>query len=185
MDKDTSIIREVLDGNTAKYELLVAKHSEKVFALAKSMLKNKEDAEEITQNVFLKAFNSLKRFKGDAKFSTYLYRICYNECLNHLRSRKVFTDIENTVYEDQDINEGFYNLKRLDQQNILKKALKKIHHDYAMVLTMFYLEDQSHKEIMGMTDWSLSAVKVKLHNARKSLAIVLNDMLKNEVNNLY
>ena len=185
METDIFIIEEVIKGETHKYAVLVQKYSEKIYALAKSMLKNKEDAEEITQNVFLKAFHALGSFRGDARFSSFLYRICYNECVNCLKSRKIMVDLGEFNLEEAEINQGFYELKRTDQKKFLEQALSMIHPEYSLVLTLFYLEEQSVKEIVEMTGLSLSAAKVKLHNARNAMATAMNSILKNEIKNLY
>lgn len=185
MPSEKSLINAVKAGDIEKYGQLVTLHSGKIFALANSLLKNREDAEEITQDVFLKAFKSLDNFRGDSKFSSYLYRICYNESMNKLRSRKIEVDIEDTIIEETNINDGFFRIKHAEQKKYLNLALQKLNPEYAMVLTLFYLEEQSNKEIVEMTGMSLSNVKVRLHRARHALAKVLNAMLKNEAKNLY
>lgn len=185
MISEKDIIKAVIAGDTEKYSLLVQQHSEKIFALAKSLLKNKEDAEEITQNTFLKAFQALNTFRSDAKFSSFLYRICYNESMNRIRSRKIEVDIENIAIEDTDINDGFYQIEQSEQKKFLSLAMEKLPPDYSMVLTLFYLEEQSLNEIIEVTHWSLSNAKVKLHRARISLAEELNRILKDEARMLY
>lgn len=180
------IIEAVKAGDIDKYKLLVEQHSGNIFALAKSILKNREDAEEITQNVFLNAFNSLDNFRGDSKFSSFLYRVCYNESINRIHSRKIEVDIEELPLRDNDvINEAFYEIKRAEQKKYLTMGLQKLTVDYRVVLTLFYLEEQSYSEIVEITNLSLSNVKVKLHRARKALAAVLNETLKGEAKNLY
>lgn len=185
MTTEKDIIEAVKAGDIEKYSLLVAQHSEKIFALANSLLKNKEDAEEITQNTFLKAFQSLGSFRGDSKFSSFLYRICYNESINRIRSRKIDVDIENVPLIDTEINDGFFQIKQAEQKKFLTLAMKKLSPEYSMVLTLFYLEEQSQKEMVEMTGMSLSNIKVRLHRARISLAKELNKLLKEEVRNLY
>ena len=185
MTTEKDIIESVKAGDIEKYSLLVSQHSEKIFALANSLLKNKEDAEEITQNTFLKAFQSLGSFRGDSKFSSFLYRICYNESINRIRSRKIKIDVEKVPLADTEINDGFFRIKHLEQKKFLNLAMEKLSPEYSMVLTLFYLEEQSQKEIVEMTGMSLSNVKVRLHRARISLAKELNMLLKEEVRNLY
>lgn len=185
MPSEKSLIDAVKAGDIEKYSQLVTLHSGKIFALANSLLKNREDAEEITQDVFLNAFKSLENFRGDSKFSSYLYRICYNESMNRIRSRKIEVDIDQVIIEETDINDGFFQIKHAEQKKYLMLALEKLNPDYGMVLTLFYLEEQSYNEIVDMTGMSLSNVKVRLHRARHALAKVLNDLLKDEVENLY
>lgn len=185
MTSEKDIIESVKAGNIEKYSLLVAQHSAKIFALANSLLKNKEDAEEVTQNTFLKAFQSLDSFRGESKFSSFLYRICYNESINRIRSRKIEVDIENVPLVATEINDGFFLIKHTEQKKFLTLAMKKLSPENSMVLTLFYLEEQSQNEIVEMTGMSLANVKVRLHRARISLAKELNILLKEEVRNLY
>lgn len=185
MPSEKSLIDAVKAGDIEKYSLLVKLYSGKIYALANSLSKNREDAEEITQDVFLKAFKALDKFRGDSKFSSYLYRICYNESMNRIRSRKIEVDIDNVIIEDTAINDGFFQIKHNEQKEYLIAALEKLNPEYNMVLTLFYLEEQSYNEIVEATGMSLSNVKVKVHRARHSLAKVLNAMLKDEVKNLY
>lgn len=185
MTSEKDIIESVKAGDIEKYSLLVAQYSAKIFALANSLLKNKEDAEEITQNTFLKAFQSLHSFRGESKFSSFLYRICYNESINRIRSRKIEVDIENVSLVDTEINDGFYRIKHAEQKKLLTLAMKKLSSENSMVLTLFYLEEQSQNEIVEMTGMSLANVKVRLHRARIALAKELNILLNEEVRNLY
>lgn len=182
---EKSIIEAVKSGDIEKYSLLVQSHSGKVFALARSLLKNREDAEEITQNVFLKAFKSLDNFRGDSKFSSFLYRICYNESINRIHSRKIDFSIDEEQTAGAAINETFYQIRKAEQQRYVRIALNKLPDTYRVVLTLFYLEEQSYTEITQLTGLRLSAVKVRLHRARAALAEVLNEMLKTEVKDLY
>lgn len=185
MISEKDIIELVKAGDIEKYSLLVTQHSEKIFALANSILKNKEDAEEITQNTFLKAFKALNSFRGESKFSSFLYRICYNESINIIQSRKIKVSIENVPMVDTEINDGFFRIKHAEQKKFLTLAMEKLSPEYSMMLTLFYLEEQSQKEIVEMTGISLSNVKVRLHRARIALAEELNIILKEEVRNLY
>lgn len=185
MTSEKDIIESVKAGDIEKYSLLVTQHSEKIFALANSLLKNREDAEEITQNTFLKAFQFLDKFRGDSKFSSFLYRICYNESINRIRSRKIEVDIENLSLMATEINDGFFQIKHAEQKKFLTLAMKELSPEYRMVLTLFYLEEQPQSEIVEITGMSLANVKVRLHRARISLAKELNILLKEEARDLY
>lgn len=184
MKSEIEIIQSVINGNISQYGILVDKHSGKIFALALSLLKNREDAEEVTQNVFLKAFQSLDKFRGESKFSSFLYRICYNESMNQIKSRKITTDIEDLKSGVFEINDDFYSLRQNEQRKFLSIALEELKPEFSMVLTLFYMEDRSYEEITELTGMSLSNVKVRLHRAKNALAEVLNRILKDEVNNL-
>lgn len=148
------------------------------------MLKNREDAEEVTQDTFLKALNAISTFRGKAKFSSFLYRICYNECINKIRRRKKPIAPEESAEVEGDIKDGFYTLQKLEQKRYLNMALGKLNPDYAMILTLFYREELTYQEIMEITDMTLSNVKVKLYRSKKALAAALNKLLDKEVKDL-
>lgn len=182
--EEKKIIQDILKGDSQKYQILVERHSQKIYALALSLLQNREDAEEITQNSFLKAFQALGSFKGKSKFSSYLYRICYNESINLLRQRKQSFSLEQIVEEPEELNQIFYKIKQEEQKKFLNLALEKLAPDYRMVLNLFYFEEQSIKEIINITGWSTSNTKVKLHRARVLLETELNRILNTELKNL-
>lgn len=184
MDSENQIIESVKSGDIRQFEKIVRLHSAKIFSLAESLLKNREDAEEATQDVFFKTFKSLDKFRGDAKLSTYLYRICFNECTNRNRLRPVKFDFEISESAETAIEDEFYSMKRTEQKKYLSAALKKLPPDYSGIITLFYLEELSHKEIMEITGLSLSNVKVKLHRAKNAFSKVINEQLKNEVKDL-
>jgi len=182
--KESEIISAVKAGHTEQFSLLVNQHSAKIFALAKSMLNIQEDAEEVTQDVFLKAFRNLNSFRGEAKFSSFLYRICYNECLNRLKVQRRDYDVDNLADNDENVYDGFYELKREEQKHFLFLAMEKLNPEYKMILTLFYFDEQSYVEISEVSNLTLTNVKVKLHRAKNALAKVLNELLNDEVNNL-
>lgn len=184
MVSENLIIEAVRRGDVRQFEEIVHRHSANILALAESILKNREDAEEATQDVFVKAYKALSKFRGDSKFSTFLYRICFNECINRIRSRKVRFDSEVSQSADLTINGGFYSLKRAEQKKYVTLALKQLSSEYSGIITLFYLEELSHKEIMEITGWTLSNVKVKLHRAKNALSRVINKLLKDEVSSL-
>ena len=99
MDKlsDQHYINQIIQGNTNVFGVLVDRYKEMIFTLALKMIKNREEAEEISQDTFIKIYNSLNKFKGDSKFSTWIYKIAYNTCLDRLKKNK---KEENTISID-------------------------------------------------------------------------------------
>jgi len=184
LSKEQSIIEAVKNGDVSQYEVLVKKHSTKMFALAMSILHNQEDAEEVTQDVFLKAYQALDSFRGASKFSSFLYRICYNESMNLLRKRKIEFDVSSDQIANTVINDDFFEYKKLEQKEILDLAMQKLNPEYSSLLMFVYYEELSYNEIVEITNLSLSNVKVKIHRAKSILANVLNDLLKNDLNDL-
>ncbi len=169
---DIEIIESVKNGNQSDYALLVDRYKDKGFSLVKSIVKNNMEAEEILQDCFLKAYNSLKKFRGESKFSTWFYRIVYNTSLTRVGSKKRNIEVGMASIDD------FVNLTADDNinkndLNELSKSLTvivaKLPENYSTVITLFYLEEMSCEEICKIMDISLNNVKVMLHRARVAL----------------
>ena len=170
---DLEIISRINAGNRSLYSLLVDRYKHMVYTAAIRMVKVKEDAEEIAQDTFLSAFKTLPTFRGDCLFSTWLYRIAYNKCLDHLKKskRKINT-------QGQDISEAFdigyldkkmYSLEQEDRIRMIKAAIDKLPEDMGLIITLFYLEEYSLKEISMVTNQPVNTLKVKLYRSRKRL----------------
>ncbi len=178
-------IEKVKSGQTQYFSYIVENYKEIVFSIALKVLKNRDDAEEMAQEVFIKVYKSLHSFRGTSKFSTWLYSITYNHCISHTRKKKYdvssLDDVQVTEEAD-DINlDGFSDDER---REYLEAALKKLPaEDYTLVI-LYYYKDQSVEEVAAATNLSESNVKVKLHRARKKLYTLLNDMLSDEIHAL-
>lgn len=184
---DIDIIRHVLAGNTEMYGLLVNRYKNKVFSLAYAIVSNREDAEEIAQDAFLKAFKGLNSFKERSSFSTWLYRIVVNTALNKKKLRKWVT-VDHSELVAQDEQFGFDSLtqylKKEDQKKFIRMALDALNKQEKLCLTLFYLGELSVKEIQEITSMSESNIKVLLLRGRKTLYAQLKKLLKSEVKNL-
>jgi RNA polymerase sigma-70 factor (ECF subfamily) len=166
-------VQRILAGNTAAYTILVEKHSEMAFSIAHKIVRSREDAEEIAQDAFVKAFQSLRSFKGDSKFSTWLYRIVYNASVSHLRKRKQdFTELDERVIGETTEDEIIENLDSLDSEKqaaLVTQAINLLPPDESAIVTMFYLKENTIEDISQITGLSISNVKVKLFRIRKKL----------------
>ena len=184
---DIEIIQQVLAGNTEMYSLLINTYKNKVFSLAYAIVSNKEDAEEIAQDAFVKAFKGLPSFKERSSFSTWMYRIVVNTALNKKKLKKLVT-VNETGQIIQDEPFGFdtltYSLKRDDQKKFIRMALNALNEQEKLCLTLFYLNELSVNEIQGITGLSESNIKVLLLRGRKHLYEQLKKLLKSEVKNL-
>lgn len=171
LKEDSYYISEVLSGNTSAYAKLVEKYQSLAYTLALRMVKNSQDAEEIAQDAFVKAYASLKSFRGQSKFSTWLYRIIYNTSISMLRKKQLeMVKIDekpefvfNLVHHDDLNEENEYTLKALE------KALEILDPDERFLITLYYYKDVSVDEISEITGLSASNVKVKLFRSRKKL----------------
>ena len=168
---DIEIIESVKNGNQSDFALLVDRYKDKAFSLVKSIVKNEMEAEEILQDCFMKAYNSLKKFRGDSKFSTWFYRIVYNTSLTRVTNKKRNIEAGMSSIDD------FVELKtdeinandQSDLSNSLAIIVEKLPENYSSVIKLFYLEELSCDEICKVMNLSLNNVKVMLHRARTAL----------------
>ncbi|WP_421945657.1 RNA polymerase sigma factor [Pedobacter sp.] len=186
---DLELINDVLTGNTGQYAVLVKRHQRFVFTLALRFAKNREDAEEIAQDCFVKAYKALGSFKQTAKFSTWLYTITYTTAMTFLRKKRLDTSSindEETFLQLENHISGFsanvYEQK--DSHGFLNEAIKLLLPDDAAIITMFYKGEQSLEEIAEVLNMEANTVKVKLYRARQRLKEKLQFLLKDEVKEL-
>lgn len=184
LQDDIYHVKRVLAGNSAAYAVLVNKHSEMAITIAKKIVRNREDAEEIAQDAFVKAFQSLQSFKGDSKFSTWLYRIIYNAAISHTRKRQHdFVAIDDRLITDTTEDTILENLDSIDpelQSQLIHKAIEKLPSDESTIVTLFYLKENTIDDISKITGLSVANVKVKLFRIRKKLYEELQFLMKRE-----
>lgn len=174
---ENSLIRQILNGATERYAELVQIHQNAVFALIVRIVGNSEEAEELTQDVFLKAYSNLHRFKQRSSFSTWLYRIAYNEALSQTRHHKptqlqldegrlaAIGDEELETFEQSEASE--------DDVERLVRAIETLPNEERALITMVYYNDISLQQCAEITDQSLSNIKVRLHRIRKKLYLMI------------
>jgi RNA polymerase sigma-70 factor (ECF subfamily) len=182
---DQEIIDSIRKGNDSDYSIIVNRYKNKAFSMLKRMLKNEFESEEVLQDCFLKAYNSLNAFKGEAKFSTWFYRIVYNTALTRLSSQKRKTETEMTSVEDHFNLESEYRSDEIESKDInqlIQDTISKLPERYSAIITMFYLSEMSIEEISEVTGMSISNVKVMLHRSRNSLRdLILKSRLIEEL----
>lgn len=184
---DKEIINDVLAGNSNAYHLLVTRYRNMIFTLVYNIVLNREDAEEVAQDVFVKAFAGLKTFKGNSLFSTWLYRIAVNTALNK-KKIKVFNatpiecEIENET--NNDINDLLNHYENNERKKFVQLAMEKIKDDERICLTLFYLNELQVNEINDLTGISAANIKVLLYRGRKNLYRKLEQLLKSEIKSL-
>jgi RNA polymerase sigma factor (sigma-70 family) len=173
---DIEIIDSVKRGNTADYSLLIKRYKDKAFSLLKRLLKNEMDAEEALQDCFLKAFNSLKDFRQDAKFSTWFYRIVYNTGLTVIASQKRKIEQEMTSIDEHfDLAEKDDEVyaKSENARMYILNMVDKLPVRNALVVILFYVDGLSLNEISQVMGTSLVNTKVLLHRSRNALRDLL------------
>jgi RNA polymerase sigma factor (sigma-70 family) len=171
---DIEIISKVLSGDHQAYALLVNRYQNYVFTLVLRFTKNREDAEEVSQDVFIKAYRALADFKGTAKFSTWLYTIVNNTCITFLRKKKLQThSLDNEkVFELAESHDSGLRANQVEQksrQAMVNKAIGLLAPDDAEVITLFYKAEQTLDEIARILGIEANAAKVRLHRARTRL----------------
>ncbi|MAZ26300.1 MAG: RNA polymerase [Cytophagaceae bacterium] len=181
---DNDIIAQVLTGNTQVYGVLVHKYERYVFTLCLRMVKNNEEAEEVAQDVFVKAYQKLRTFRQESRFSTWIYRIAYNRCLDYLAAAKRKINVDNIErIKDHQLSHTEHALDLLHKKERsmhLKKCLDKLPEDEAFLITVYYFEEKSVSEVAAITGLGESNVKVKLYRGRKRLFNLLNAELFHE-----
>ncbi len=183
---DNIIIARVLNGETAAFEVLVNRYKDMAFSIALRVCKNTEDAEEVAQDAFLKAYQSLSKFKQESKFSTWLYRIVTNTAISSTRKRKIaMVSLDEPIIENYSENEIQNNMNQFDfeeQSRMIKKTMQLLHPQDCLLLNMFYTDNLSIEEIEEITGLSQANIKVKLHRIRKKLYSLINEqMIKNSI----
>lgn len=185
LEQDQPYIEKTLNGDMQAYTLLVDRYKHMVFTLALRMVKNREEAEEIAQDTFLKVYNALGSFKGDSKFSTWVYKIAYYRSLDYIKKsgRTLNTSpleglIENSIADEKDV---ILLMEQLDRKVAIKKALELLPGDDSALLTLHYYEELSMTEISEIMQLSSNNVKVKLFRARKRLEQILLNTLEPEI----
>ena len=174
---DAYYIERIQAGETECFATLLDRYSQPVFSLIVKIVDNREDAEELTQDVFLKVFRSLSSFQGNSLFSTWLYRIAYNVAISATRKKKYeWVAVEESLIEDvheHAINEEIEQLEKEEQLCRLEKALEQLPPDERALVSLFYMQEKQIDEIVSITGLSVSNVKTRLHRIRKKMFLLM------------
>ncbi len=189
VEDDATLIRRVQKGELRAYDELIRKYQERIYATVYHMTSNHEDASDLTQETFIKAFQALKSFKGDSSFFTWVYRIAVNRTINFLKQRKNRThlslnDLDFNAEHDPDlvslISEKTprreVNLAELQEK--LNAAMQKLSEDHRLVVTLHDIQGLPHEEIGRIMDCNVGTVRSRLFYARQQLQGYLADYLK-------
>lgn len=173
--KEHLYVKQVLSGNTSAFSYFVETYQDMAITIAYRICGNMQDAEDVVQESFVKAYRNLKSFRSDSKFSTWLYRIVYNTVVTLSKSSiwiaRNEADLENAAHLSRE--ETNINLNHIEQKEMVNQILQKMPKGEALLLTLYYMEDHSVKEIGKITGLNESNVKVKLFRARALFKEVL------------
>ncbi len=187
---DIELIQHVLAGNQSVYAQLVERYQNFVFTIVLRYVKSREDAEEVAQDIFVKAYRSLADFKGASKFSTWLYTVTTTTCLSFLRKKKLeVQSLDNEkIFAAADNIDGGMTANQIEQKSkvtMVNEAIKLLSPDDAQVITLFYKGEQTLEEIAGIMGKEPNAVKVQLHRARTRLKEKMQKHFSAEVKDIY
>lgn len=189
-DADLEVVRRVQAGDVAAFDVLIRKYRERVYGIVYNLTSNREDAADLTQDAFIKAFQSIQRFGGQSSFFTWLYRIAVNSTVTHLRKtrlRAFFSldsiDTEEPVARDivaalTDKTGGEREAYVRELQEKLNAAMQKLSINHRTVVTLFEIDGLSHQEIAEVMDCSVGTVRSRLHYAKQLLQAELQPYLR-------
>jgi len=188
-DADLIVVRQVQAGDVAAFDRLIVKYRERVFGIIYNLTANREDASDLSQDTFIKAFQAINRFQGNCSFFTWLYKIAVNTTLGHLRKNRLrsFFSLEKLNEEgaDSQILDQLTDKRGADRdtylhelQEKLNEALQKLSIPHRTVITLFEIDGLSHSEIADVLNCSEGTVRSRLHYAKQFLQGELGKYLR-------
>lgn len=175
-DVDAELVARCQRGERAAQYALYQRHKDLVFNLAMRMANHQQEAEDISQKVFLKVFRKIDSFRAESAFSSWLYRLTMNVCINHFHSEK--RRKQRMVNELETASRDFHQREDFDLQPHLERAIRALPAGYRMVFLLHDVEGFNHKEIGEMMSCSEGTSKSQLHKARKELKQLLTPFLQ-------
>lgn len=188
-EADALLVQRIQSGEAQRFDDLILKYRERIWSVLYHMTSNREDAADLAQDTFLKAFQSINRFQGQSSFFTWIYRIAVNSALNHLQKNKIrrFFSLEKI----RDENSAYDLLQQLpdtgagsdraadlvELQQKLNEAMQKLSIKHRTVVTLFEIDGLSHEEIAEITGTSVGTVRSRLHYAKQLLQAELKTYL--------
>ena len=176
---ETDLIAQVLDGEPRAFSVLLKRYQRPVHSLIRQMISSSEDAEELTQDVFVKAFTCLKSFRGGSSLSTWLYRIAYNTAISYTRKKRLlYSEIDDKFFNkipDEQVDEI------LDRENDeafmqqIEAAVERLNPEDKALISLYYVQEKSVREISSITALSPENVKIKLYRVRKKIVFLINN----------
>jgi RNA polymerase sigma-70 factor (ECF subfamily) len=189
-DSDLDIVRRVQEGDVAAFDQLVLKYRGRVYSVIYNLTSNREDASDLTQDAFIKSFQSINRFQGQSTFFTWLYRIAVNSTLTHLRKNRLrtFFSFEKINEDDKVSSEVIAALTddtgadhetfARELQEKLNEAMQKLSIRHRTVITLFEIDGLGHQEIAEIMNCSVGTVRSRLHYAKQLLQAELQPYIR-------
>jgi len=188
-EDDWALVRRAQREDTSAYDELIRRYQERIYATIYHMTANHEDANDLAQDAFIKAYRALKSFKGDSSFYTWLYRIAVNKTINFLKLRKnrvqmSLNDMDFNAEHDPDLvalishNNPRRDLSLAELQEKLNAAMQKLSEDHRMAVVLHDIQGLTHEEIGAIMDCNVGTVRSRLFYARQQLQAYLADYLR-------
>lgn len=189
-DSDWEIVQRVQTGDVAAFDELILRYRGRVFGMVYNMTSNREDASDLTQDAFIKAFQSINRFQGQSSFFTWLYRIAVNSTLTHLRKNRLrtFFSLEKVDENDRpsaEVIEALTDKSGVERdtyvkelQERLNEAMQKLSIKHRTVVTLFEIDGLGHQEIAEIMNCSVGTVRSRLHYAKQQLQAELQPYIR-------
>ncbi len=187
IQSDNDILEQIRRGDARKYSIIVDRHKNQAYALAFRLVGEKREAEELVQDGFVRAFRNLDQFRGDARFSTWLYRIVYNLCMTRVTRRQprsdsidIHEEMLDNIFVDEEM--GADERMENDEYNrIVAEEIQQLPEKFKSAVTLFYLQEMSYEEMTGILNLPLGTVKTNLFRGRNLLRERVLSRLKGEL----
>ena len=187
--EDQKLVKQAQGGNLESYDELIRRYQERIYATIYHMTSNHEDANDLAQETFIKAYQALKSFKGDSSFFTWVYRIAVNKTINFLKQRKnrssmSLNDLDFNAEKDPDLvaliseKTPRRDAALAELQKKLNEAMQKLSDQHRLVVTLHDVQGLAHEEIAAVMDCNVGTVRSRLFYARQQLQGYLADYLK-------
>jgi len=186
-DPDQELVTRAREGDTRAFDALILKYGDKLYGLVYHMTSHKEDTHDLLQEIFARAYQSLKSFRGHSTFYTWLYQIAVNLTLNFLKKKKrraglSLNELETAVHHDPALIDQTHEANPEQQTNLnelqlrLNEAMQKLSEPHRMVVTMFDIQGMSHADIAKVLKTSEGTIRSRLHYAHLHLQSALQDV---------
>jgi RNA polymerase sigma-70 factor, ECF subfamily len=182
---DQHYINLVMKGDTNAFAVLVDRYKDMVFTLSLKMLREREEAEEVSQDTFLKIYRSINKFNGESKFSTWIYKVTFNTCLDRLKKNKRLRIVagldEFTEQEALSLINVLHSIEDKERKQMIQDCLNSLPGEDGFLLALYYFEEQSLEEIAKIISITPNNVKIRLYRGRKKLSALLKERLEPEI----
>ena len=187
--EDLEWLKRFKEGNRNAFDFLVRKYQRQLYSVIYHMTSNREDTADVLQEVFVRVFQNIQQFKGNARFYTWLYRVTINTTLNFLKKRKRHVDMQldaldnetamaDVLLSDKGVQAGDRVLLLKELQKKMNEAFQSLSHSHRTVLVLFEMEGMNHSQIAELLHCSEGTVRSRLHYAKERLKQILTDYLK-------